>query len=418
MDEGCMPSFSRIVAEGSIQPMNSVYPTVSSVAWTSFMTGVNPGKHGIYGFADRKPGTYKIYIPTANNVRSPTLWETLSGHGKRVIVMNVPVTYPPREVNGILIAGFLSPNLDKIAYPPAVSEKLKGMEYRIDMDPWQARESKEKMLEDFHLTLAKRVEVMLQLMDNEPWDFFMCHIMETDRLHHFLWEDMENGGEPYTTAFYRCYAEIDHALGQVRERLDDDITLIILSDHGFCTLTKEVYINHWLAENGWLQFDKEPPESIEDIASESRAYSLDPGRIYINLKGREPAGSIAPGQEYEQLREDLAQALLELRDPQTGRSIVRQAFRREELYSGPYLAQAPDLVAVPYDGYDLKGPVNKGMLTFKGPLVGMHTYDNAMFYVSKKTLASDGITVMDAMPTILRLMDLPVLETLDGQVVA
>ncbi|MFB0546804.1 MAG: alkaline phosphatase family protein [Anaerolineae bacterium] len=414
VNEGQIPNFARLLAEGSMRPMTSVHPAVSSVAWATIMTGVNPGKHGIYGFVDRSPGSYKTYIPTARNLRSETLWEVLSRQGKRVVVINVPVTYPPRPVNGVLIAGFLSPNVEKAVYPPEVGQKLKEMNYRLDIDPWGARESKEKLLEDFRLTLAKRSETILHFMDNEPWDFFIGHVMETDRLHHFLWEEMESGHERYASEFYRCYAQIDDLLGQVWGRVGKNTTLIIMSDHGFCTLLKEVYVNRWLVENGWLKFEKEPPESLEDISAESRAYSLDPGRIYVNLKGREPRGAVEAGREYDLVRRELAEGLQEMKDPATGERMVDKVLRREEVYSGPCFNEAPDLIVVPCKGYDLKGAVNKDTLTYKGALVGMHTYDDAFLYLSEGDIAKDGLWVGDVMSTILDLMDVPIPEGLNG----
>ena len=118
--EGITPNLAALTRPGSLRPMHSIYPWVSSVAWSSFMTGQNPAKHGIFGFVDRDPATLKTYIPTARNMLSPTLWEILSRAGKRVVVVNVPVTFPPKPVNGVLVGCFLSPSLDKTVYPESL----------------------------------------------------------------------------------------------------------------------------------------------------------------------------------------------------------------------------------------------------------------------------------------------------------
>jgi predicted AlkP superfamily phosphohydrolase/phosphomutase len=401
MDEGRMPHFASLVRKGHIRPINSVYPTVSSVAWSSFMTGVNPARHRIYGFLDRNLGSYETFIPTASHMRAPTLWEKLSEIDRRVIIMNVPVTFPPKAVNGILVSGFLSPSLDRATYPASVGRELAAMGYRLDIDPWKARESKQRLLEDFQLTLAKRVEAMFHFMDSEPWDFFQCHIMETDRLHHFLWEDMVTGHPQYSPAFYDCYTQIDEVLGQVAQRLDDHTTLIVLSDHGFCTLKWEVQVNHWLAERGWLGFEKTPPQSLADIAPESRAFSLIPGRLYLNLRGREPRGSVAPA-DYEVVREELATMAMEMRDPDTGAPMIGKVLRREEIYEGPHLDEAADLILVPHRGYDLKARLHSEAFVSKGALSGMHTYDDAFFYyVGDSPLSHDVAGVQDVLPVIM-----------------
>ncbi|MDH4207450.1 MAG: alkaline phosphatase family protein [Anaerolineae bacterium] len=414
--QGELPNFQRIFKDGSVRPMTSAIPSVSSVAWSSFMTGKNPGKHGIYGFLDRRPNTYDTYIPNAAVMRAETLWEILSRHGKRVVVMNVPVTYPPRQVNGILVGCFLSPKLEKATYPPQVAEQLKNMGYRIDVDPWQAREDRDKFLEDLYYTLDKREEAMDHFMKTEDWDFFMLQIMETDRLHHFLWEEMETGDPKYAPAFLKLYHKLDALLGRLYDRLGEDTTLIVMSDHGFTLMKKEVYINRWLEDHGWLSFTKQPPESLNDIHPDSRAYSMDPGRIFINLRGREPRGSVDLGKDYEDVRSELIDSLSGLSDPDSGEPMIEKVYRREEIYSGECYAQAPDLVAMPYRGYDLKGSIKKDVLTDRGVINGAHTYDDAMLYIQGEDIQKDEASIVDVMPTILHLMGVPIPQDVDGAV--
>jgi predicted AlkP superfamily phosphohydrolase/phosphomutase len=415
MTDGAMPNFARLLRGGSLVRMHSSYPDVSGVAWSSFMTGNNPGKHGIFGFIDRRPGSYQTYIPTAQNLQGETLWELLGRHGRRVCAIGVPNSYPPRPVNGVLVGCFLSPSVEKAAYPAALGQELKEMGYRVDTDPWAARESVERFLEDYKETLARRAEAIFRLFRREDWDFFMAHIIETDRLHHFLWGQYAEEHPQYRAAFLDCYRQIDDLLGRVASEVNGDHELIILSDHGSCAIRQEVYLNHWLAEQGYLKFRKEPPESLQDIDPESTAYSLDPGRVYINLRGREPQGRVAPGAEYERLREELAQGIADLRDPDTGESMVARVHRREEIYSGSNFPGAPDLLVQTRDGYDVKGTLHKPTLTGRSPLTGMHTFDDAMLYLRGERQLRDGPSIHDVMPTILRLMDVPVPDGLDGQ---
>lgn len=406
--EGKLPNFSRLLQSGSLSRMNSVIPTVSGVAWSSFMTGKNPAQHGIFGFVDRTANPFEIFIPTSTHMKTETLWETLSKADKKVVVMNVPVTYPPREVNGILISGFLATDLSKAVYPQSLYPKLNELGYRIDIDAWQARASKDDFIKDLDYTLDKRLETMFYLMDNEKWDFFMCHIMETDRLHHFLWKEMEENDPKYAPAFLRYYEKIDQALGEIDEKLNDDTTLIILSDHGFCTIKQEVQLNYWLKQQGRLKFKNNAAKSLSDIDSSSTAYSLIPGRIYLNLKGREPEGKVSPGKDYETVRDELIRSLSEIKDPGTGEKIIKQVYRREEIYQGHYLENAADLIAVPFDGYDLKGALAKDTLTERTPIVGMHTFDDAFLYLKGEEQNREGIAITDCLPVILNLMGIPI----------
>lgn len=415
--QGRMPNLARIFAAGTLRPLTSTWPFVSSVAWSSFMTGCNPGKHNIYGFVDRRLNTYNVFLPNSETMRAEPIWTTLSRAGKRVGVMNVPVTYPPRQVNGLMVSCFLSPSLEKATYPRELAGRLRQMGYKIDADAAIARTSKSAFMQELLDVLDHRARAMLTLMDEEPWDFFMSHIMETDRLHHFYWEYMEADDPVWAPAFYAFYERLDAILGQVWERIGEDTTLIMLSDHGFCTIRQEVYLNHYLREHGWLQLQPQDgrPPTLGDIAPSSRAYSLDPGRIFINLEGREPRGSVRPGEEYERVCEELAAELLVLRDPSSGESIVERVYRREEIYHGASAQNAPDLVVAPRVGYALKGALDRDQLTYKGDvLIGEHTHDDALLYISGHDLVTSTLTMQDVAPAIFSLMRVPQPAGLDG----
>lgn len=396
-----LPAFSELTSNGSLVRMKSVVPTISSVAWASFMTGKNPAKHNIYGFVDRVANPFKIFIPTSRNLKSDTIWEILGKQNKKVVVINVPMTYPPREVNGILVGCFLGTDINKIAYPQAVSEKLKEMGYIIDVDAWLARESKDKFLDQLYLALDKRLETALHFLKSEPWDFFMCHIMETDRLHHFF-GDGANGDQHNDMIVEDFYIRLDNLLGQVLSELPSNVQIILLSDHGFCRVEKEVYLNKWLEDQGYLKFPTDKAESVKDMSAETSAYSLIPGRIFINLRGREEKGRVTPGKEYEDWRIRLKNELLELTDD-TGAKIIDRVFYREDIYQGPFLNDAADLLATPKDGFDLKGNIKQPHLTGPSDLTGMHTLNDAFFYISGYNNVPAGVNIVDVAPTILSL---------------
>jgi predicted AlkP superfamily phosphohydrolase/phosphomutase len=233
-------------------------------------------------------------------------------------------------------------------------------------------------------------------------------------MHHFMWEHMEKGDPKYAPEFLKVYRRIDDILGELRTRLAGKATLVVVSDHGFCTVKKEVYLNHWLEQNGWLRFTKASGVGLKDIEGSSRAYSLTPGRIYVNLQGREPRGSVAAGAAYEKVRQELIDSLTGLRDPDSGEMMIERVVRREELFPGEAYEAAPDLVVLPFDGYDLKGDLNKPKLTDKGALVGMHTYGDAILSIEGVEPRKDQLNIADAMPTLLGVMGLPIPPGLDG----
>jgi predicted AlkP superfamily phosphohydrolase/phosphomutase len=412
VDEGVMPNAARLVNGGTLLQMDTSIPDISSVAWTSFMTGANPGRHGIYGFLDLVPGSYKIYFPSSKHIKAEKLWDAAGRAGRRSIVINVPSTYPAQPVNGILIAGFVAVDLNKATYPQDMVPKLREMDYRIDVDARKVLESHDALMEDILNTLERRVEVLLQLFDKEQWDLFVGVITETDRLQHFFMDAAHDPAHQYHSAFVDFYRRIDAFLGAVAERLRGE-TLFIMSDHGFTPIVKQVYLNRWLADNGYLRL-KENPKSIEDIAEGSTAFALDPGRIYINVKGRYPAGRVERV-DVPTLLAELKQGLGEISDG--GARVIKAIYERERVYSGPCIDVAPDLCVQSVYGYDLKGAVNKRELMDREVFTGMHTQDDSTFYMNlpADSLKPDRPNIIDVAPTVLASMGIPSALSMDGR---
>jgi predicted AlkP superfamily phosphohydrolase/phosphomutase len=414
---GRLPNLRALMKQGTHRKMNSVQPCISSVAWSSYLTGKNPGKHNIFGFIDRRPGTFDLFVPTSRDMSGETLMDIMGRNGKRVFAMNIPVTYPPRQVNGIQIGCFLCTQIEKVAYPANVSRELQEMGYRIDAEASIARENLDLFLQDCNQALTMRAEALFRYLKQEPWDFFQCHVMETDRMNHFFWSHMERGDPTYQKAFLDFYARVDALVGEVSEAIGPDIELVILSDHGFCSIDKEMYLNYYLAEAGLLKLSSPTPTSLANSMSpESVAYSLIPGRVFINLKGREPNGSVSE-HDYKDVRERVRQEMLAFKDPDSGKPIIKEVLNREDIYHGTHINSAADLIAVPHDGYDLKSDIRKMMHGEHTALVGMHTFDDALLYVRNRELrcGDNESWIADAGATVLHLMKLPVPGDMDGK---
>ncbi len=402
---GDVPNLAAIAASGDLRPAESTYPTVSCAAWTSFVTGVNPGQHGVYGFVDRRAGSYQQYITGAQYVRSPQVFSTLSERDRRVIILNVPVTSPPPEVNGFLAGGFLAPNLDGATHPPELAERLERLGYRIDIDPWKARQSLDLLFEDLDATLSGRVAAATELLTSEPWSYAMVHIMGTDRINHFVWGKWDDGDPEFAPRFVDYYHRVDEAVGEIARAAGNDAELLILSDHGFTGTVHEVNIDVWLRDNGLLTVPVSDEAKLTDIDANTRVFSMTPGRIYVNLRGREPEGTVEPGAEYETIREEVAAGLMELTDLDTGESVLERVSPREELFEGDSLGQAPDLLAIPRDGYDLKSQLGGGELFTSSPITGMHTFDDAFWLIRGRQFADGTPSVKDGAPTAMSLLE-------------
>jgi predicted AlkP superfamily phosphohydrolase/phosphomutase len=399
------PNFAALADEGSAGTIDSIVPPESSACWPSLTTGVNPGETGVYGFQDREIGTYDTYVPMGRDVQATRLWDRVANDGRNATVMNVPVTFPPQRNVQRMVSGFLSPSVEKAAYPEELRDYLESIDYKIDADVKQGHEEdKSPFMSDAHATLDARYEAFSHYLDQDDWDLFFGVFMTTDRVNHFLFEDYERDG-PNKEAFMDFYRQLDEYIGKIRQNLADDVTLVVASDHGFTSLDHEVHLNEWLEQEGWLSYEDEDHEELDDIADETRAYSLIPGRFYINLEGREPRGSV-PQDEYEAVRDELKTELEALEGPD-GRKVCERVVVKEEAFRGDHDDIAPDLVAIPNHGFDLKAGFSGDSEVFaEGPRNGMHSFDNASLFIDTPDADIEDSDLLDIAPTILDLMEM------------
>ena len=399
------PNFATLAEEGSAGPIDSIVPPESSACWPALTTGVNPGETGVYGFQDREIGTYDTYVPMGRDVQATRLWDRVSNDGRDATVLNVPVTFPPQRNVQRMVSGFLSPSVEKAAYPDELREYLESIDYKIDADVKQGHDDdKSAFMADAHKTLEKRYEAFDHYLQQDDWDLFFGVFMTTDRVNHFLFEDYDRDG-PNKEAFMEFYRKLDEYIGKIRESLPEDVTLVVASDHGFTSLDYEVHFNAWLEQEGWLSYQEEGHEELGDIADDTRAYSLIPGRFYVNLEGREPRGSV-PEAEYEDVRSELKEQLEALEGPD-GNKVCARVVEKEKAFRGDHDDIAPDLVAIPNNGFDLKAGFTGHEDVFtESPRNGMHTFDNASLFVDTPDADIDDSDLLDIAPTILDLMEM------------
>ncbi len=382
-ERGVMPAVARLIGSGHLHRMKASLPEISAVSWTNFMTGAGPGRHGIFGFTDLKPGSYDVRYPNFADLKAPTIWDDLAERGKKSIVINQPSTYPARRINGILVSGFVAVELAKAVQPMTLLAALEKMGYRTDIDILKSRENPAVLFDELAKSLASQKKAV-ETFWNEPWDFFEFVVTGTDRLHHFLWSAYEDEAHPYHGRFLDYYREVDRTIDGIaasfRKLRGDGEGLFLLSDHGFAGIVQEVYLNAWLAANGYLGFTSGEPKGLEEVTPETRAFALDPNRIYLNAKGRFPKGTVAAS-DRRALRDEIAAKLGALE--YEGRKVVRRVFAAEEIYKGPLAEAGPDLLVLGETGFDMKGSVKKKEIFGRTSLQGMHTWDDAFFLASR-----------------------------------
>ncbi|MFQ5867801.1 MAG: alkaline phosphatase family protein, partial [bacterium] len=203
----------------------------------------------------------------------------------------------------------------------------------------------------------------------------------TDRLMHFLWDAYENGGHKYRKDFLEHFEKIDEVVGEINSRTNEKDLLIMLSDHGFERLDKDVYISYLLRKEGLLKHKENRELELSGIDYSTKAFALDPARIYINLKSKYPCGSVDV-QDKERILKELEALFNSLEID--NKKVIKEIYRKEKIYSGPFLEQAPDLILVGNQGFNLKANIKADKLTDKSIFTGKHTQWDAFLIVNRK----------------------------------
>lgn len=378
---GCLPNVSSLIETGAKGVLQSVIPSHSWAAWPTFLTGEDPPGHGIFDFVERDPARPGTWLPvTSASIKAPTFLEYLSEAGREVRVGNVPVAYPPIPVNGKMISGVAVPPGGEFVHPRDWAEELErrapfpvnGLEWlNYEHDP-------EALLEEARHLIERRTDAFEVLLEGS-WDTAACIYVEPDRLQHALGAyllpthpDHESlAASKLGDSLREVYRLLDACTGRLLRAAGPETTVILMSDHGFRPITRQLDLNQLLKHLGFasgarsasaitafrrssaiqllkrtklaapLRRKVKIPSPLD--WSRTRAYKATMGGgLSLNLKGRELHGIVEP-HDYERVRSELAAALLEFVDPESGEKPIADTFARESLYEGPYLHLAPDL---------------------------------------------------------------------------
>ncbi len=377
-ENGVMPNFKRLRDKGTFEKMRSTIPDISSIAWASVITGKNAGEHGIYGFVDLIEGTYSLRFPNFKSLKEKPFWHE---DGGKYVIINVPSTYPAEELNGLLVSGFVAIDLDKAVYPKDYLTKLENISYAIDADSSLAHQSKDMFLDDLFLTLEKRMKLRKQAWNELDWDVFMFVITGTDRLGHFMWDSYDDKNDKHHDSVMNFFRKVDDAIGEILSNMRESDGLIMLSDHGMERIKMNFFVNAFLKEKGFLKLGDEEEKSYNNILEGTKAFCLDPGRIYLHRKGKYPKGSVRTEEEKE-IIEEIVKELEKIEFK--GEKVIKKVYRREDIYHGPLTDQAPDLVLEGNSGFSIRGSISNREIFGEEIFTGKHTLENAFIYINTK----------------------------------
>lgn len=424
-----LPTLSRLMDEGVWGPLESANPPITVPAWACMMSGCDPGQLGIYGFRNRKNYSYDEYsIANAEAIRRERVWDILASAGKQVILLGVPQTYPVRPIKGHVVSDFLTPSTQSpYTYPPGLKgevEKVSGG-YVFDVENFRT-DDKAGLLGRIYDKTRKHFAVARHLITTKPWDFFMMVEMGTDRIHHGFWNHMDRRhvkyepGNPLEGAIREYYRYVDSEVGELLSLMPADTTVFVVSDHGAKRLEGAVCFNEWLIREGYLAL-KEYPTTQTPIAKATIDWARTKawgdggyyGRLFLNVAGREPQGTI-PADRYEAVRTELVEKLTALPGPDH-RPLGTKVYRPEELYR-EVRGVPPDLL-VYFGDLDWRSVGSVGMggiYTFDndtGPDGANHDWQGIFIFrpagaVGPGAGRREGLRLYDVGPTILSLFGL------------
>jgi predicted AlkP superfamily phosphohydrolase/phosphomutase len=412
IDRGLMPRLGRFIDEGVRGLLETTIPPITPTAWVSWMTGKNPGKHGVFEFLLRREGSTELPdMPVSSRSRDGLpFWDLLGQLGKRAIVTNVPCTYPPAMVNGVMISDFLTPRGRRdFTHPASLIDEIESKfgPYELYITEVYTPGNVDKILNQLFTELEYKTKVNRYLMEQYGWDVFATHYWGTDRFQHELWHLLDESHpffdrkehDAHIGRIHEYWHAVDSTLGELFDSVPGDATVYIGSDHGFGPIKKFLCFNVWLIEQGFLVLKRDAmtsfkralfklgltPDlayrsamkmglahlrlsvgvtnrsklmrlanslmlSLEDVDwSRTVAFSKgNYGQIFINLRGRESHGSVEPA-DYESVMGRITGKLRALIDSETGEALIGPIWRREDLYSGDHIQQSPDIQFLPTD---------------------------------------------------------------------
>lgn len=470
--EGKLPNFEKFIKNGVYGGFNTVIPYLTPPGWTSIVTGVNPGKHGIFDFMIKSREDYQMEVVGSNLRKCNAIWDILNYHGKKVGIVNLPGTYPPEKVEGFVVSGLLTPSEESdFTYPKGLKKEIEKFKYKIDTKNYFVEKDKDILLEDIFEVANRRFETTKFLLRTKEWNFFILVFIGTDKIQHLFWRFMDDGHprherNKFSKAIEDYHMELDKMVGEFVEMSDENTTIFIISDHGFGSLNKFIYLNRYLKDLGLYKTIKYRvflkkfllklgiskhsiyeflqklgiketsfiPQKIKDLPPDefrhdtqvdwkkTKAYLLTGSEkcVNINLEGRDFKGCVK-SDEYENLRDYIIEKLYELKDPETGVRVIERVYKREEIYHGDWVENARDLLVITKDGYFLRPELFDEAVSEKAnyDISGCHRKRGIFMCFGKdikKGFEIEDVSVLDFMPTVLHLMNIPLPKDLDGRI--
>ncbi len=435
-----LPNLKKLKKNGSYGVLKSSIPPLTCLAWTSFVSSKTASNVDIFDYTYRNNHSYDdLRLISSRDIKADTLWDMFTKIGKKSIILNVPLTYPPKEIDGYMVTDFLTPDTSKdFTHPKEFKKELLEFlkeDYMLDVYGYRTRDRNE-LLKDIYKMTEIHFKTIKYMM-NKKWDFFMAVILGTDRIQHTFWKYFDEGHKQFEDnpelkdAIKDYYKYIDKEIGEILDKLDGNTVLIIASDHGAKRMGGRVNFSDWLIKENYLVLKNKVKErsklemsNINWDKTKAFATGAFEAQVFVNLKGREPEG-IVDEKDYEKLINELTKKIKDIRD-EDGNKLNTIVFRKEDIFNGKYKEKAPDLL-VYFDnlswGVNCSAIGNEGLhswATLVGPDDSVHSSEGLFLIFDKSRKGKGNIgerNILDMAPTILEIMNLKIPKDFEGKTI-
>jgi len=432
---GRLPVLSRLMKEGATAPLRSTILPNSFPGWASCTTGTSEGMHGVFSPFIKNQSSYGVRAMSGRDIMTRPVWDILTEHSGRSIVLNVPTTYPPEPINGLMVTGMLTPGRgSEFTHPSSLRNELLAEFPNYVIEPERIPD-KLARANEFRRTIEVRERALKFLMQKSEWDFLMVVFSVLDRAQHDYWADMDpshprhdpNTPPEFREFIHEIYQRLDLAVGNLIEQLPADSRVLVVSDHGFCSELFEVRVNELLASAGLLAF-KSPAfrksvaglRSFKDKVARRISPAVANGNVWVNLAGREPEGIVRES-DFDGVIEECRSALVRLTSPEDGEPVFESVMRRDEAFNGAWSSRLPDLVMVTRrDEYVYNERPGYGeVIVPADSTTGTHSRDGIFIAWGRGVEPSGSFTTLpnlrDVGPTALASLGCPLTTDMDGR---
>lgn len=457
VDKDKLPTIKKLMEGGCHGKLESSIPHVTFPAWKCYSTGKNPGKLDVYWWMNVDIPKRRFRVNMSSSFKSKEIWDIIGANSYSSGVVGMPTTYPTKKINGFMVSE-MNPKDVNYTYPPELSDELNEMfDYESEFIDFHGK-NKDEVVRSCNANISKRFEIADYLVNRFKPDFLNLTIFPIDAIQHFYWKYMQNNDEKYANVIEKSWMLIDENISKFLDKYAGENTnVLLMSDHGFTAFKGMFNINKWLVDNGYLVLSKNKSLKniiyktayrcgirgsmvdkfknlpiINNIVNDSKSLVADVSESLIDWEKSKviplPEGilyinkHLLNNDEYQRIVKDLQNEISLIKDPTDGKKLAKKIYHKSELYNGKYIDNAPDIIILPNEGYEIQSRFDDATWDFSPKEDGwsgvhkLHGIFLAQGPDIKQGATIEGARIIDLAPTILHMFGVPIPQDMDGRV--